>query len=80
MKRLPRHTAFTLLIGTICVALSLASCGGRNDRKNKTSDINELANKIGRKTAMEDYPKIPGEELLQDLGSNRLFGELQIRY
>jgi len=80
MKRFPRHTALTLLTSTLCVAMWLSSCGERNDRKTKTSDINELANKIGRKTAMEDYPKIPGEELLQDLGSNRLFGELQSRY
>lgn len=80
MKRFPRHTALTLLAGTLCGALLLSSCGERNDHKTKTSDINELANKIGRKTAIEDYPKIPGEELLQDLGSNRLFGELQSRY
>lgn len=36
--------------------------------------------RIARKTAIEDYPKVPGEDILRGMSANLLYGELQSRY
>jgi hypothetical protein len=52
-------------------------CGGGKDGK---SNLSTMANKIGRKTMVEDYPKVFNEELIRETAGNRIYGELQNRY
>jgi hypothetical protein len=75
------YTVFqkTYRIVALLSLLFVAACGRRSN-SNKKTDLNSIANNIAHKTMADDYPKIPGEDLLNDLGSNRLYAELQSRY
>lgn len=68
LKKIPVVVAFA--------GLALAGCGGEGTRSN----INNMANNIGRKSMIEEYPKVPNEELIREPAGNRLYGELQNRY
>lgn len=54
-----------------------AACGNNSSTK---QNINEMANAIGRKTMVEEYPKVPGDELLQEMPGNILYSDLCRRY
>lgn len=75
------HTVFhkTYRVAALLSLLFVAACGHSSSNGKKTN-LNTIANNIARKTMADDYPKIPGEDLLNDLGSNRLYAELQSRY
>lgn len=68
LKKIPIVVAFA--------GLALAGCGGEGTRSN----INSMANNIGRKSMIEKYPKVPNEELIREPAGNRLYSELQNRY
>jgi len=61
----------------VCCMFAFAGCG---QHKGKKTNLNTLANEIGRKSMNEEYPKVPGDDLLQEVVGNRLYGELQNRY
>lgn len=67
-----------LLTPVITGMLACAACGGR--KQNTGEQINELAQEIGRKSMVEDYPKVPQEEIVQDMPASQVYFELQQRY
>jgi hypothetical protein len=67
----------TLLLLVLLPVLMCVGCGGGDGKKN---NIQNMANNIGRKSLIEEYPKVPNEELLREISGNRLYGELQNRY
>lgn len=71
-----------LYIPLLCLLpLLAASCGSRDeDGKKKKNDFGSMAVRIARKSAIEDYPKVPGEDILRGQSANLLYGELQSRY
>ncbi|GAA4462258.1 hypothetical protein GCM10023093_08490 [Nemorincola caseinilytica] len=56
--------------------LACMACGGRKPAE----QINELAQKIGRTSMVEDYPKVPQEEILLDMPASQVYFQLQQRY
>ncbi len=58
-------------------ALLLSGCGNAGSTK---QNINEMTNAIGRKTMVEEYPKVPGDELLEEMPGNILYSDLCRRY
>lgn len=68
-------------IPLLCLLLLAASCGSSDEKRNKRkNDFGSMAVRIGRKTVNEDYPKVPGDDLLREVSGNMLYGELQNRY
>lgn len=69
MKRL--HYIFILV-----AVVTLAACGGAGNKES----FEQITNDIGRKTMLEDYPKVPHSELLAEAKGNMLYAELAGRY
>lgn len=65
----------------ICLLLMATGCGSSNDKRTgQKNDLGSMAVRIARKTVNDDYPKVPGDELLREISGNMLYGELQNRY
>ena len=64
---------FTAVIAVILI-VGLAGCKG----KHKT--INELAFEGRKRKVIDDFPKVPHDEILQQIGGNKLYAELQQSY
>jgi hypothetical protein len=60
-----------LILFSTCINLSC---------KNKQKSINEIATGMARQAMVEKYPKIPHEELLNQIAGNKLYTELKERY
>jgi hypothetical protein len=69
-------------ISLLCIlTLLTASCGSRDENgKKRKNDFSSITVRIARKSSIEEYPKVPGEDILRGQSSNLLYGELQSRY
>lgn len=65
-----------VLLAMLAVVLigSLPGCRG------KSKTINQLAFEARKRKIIEDFPKIPHDEILQRIAGNRLYGDLQLLY
>jgi hypothetical protein len=66
--------AFTALLCTAILAASMVSCNG------KSKTINQLAFEARKQKVIDDFPKIPHDEILQQVSTNRLYTELLAKY
>jgi hypothetical protein len=65
-----------LFLIVLCAAISV----GCRDSEGKKTSLNSMANEIGRKSMIEEYPKVPSDDLVREIAGNRLYAELQNRY
>jgi len=60
------------------LALPAVLCGGSCNHKKQ--NLNGMANRIARSSLADEYPRIPGDELLREVNGNSLYSELKDRY
>lgn len=73
---LPRMNIKRLIL--ILLALPVAFIGDSCNSKKKK--FNMISVKMGRQSVIEEYPKVPHDEILREIAGNRLYAELKERY
>ncbi len=58
----------------VVIAIGLVGCKGKH------KSINEMAFDARKRKIIEDFPKVPHDEILQQMAGNRVYGELQLSY
>ncbi len=72
--------SFSKLVLIIVVIQAAVCAGCGNDDDGKKNNLGTIANKMGRRSMVEEYPKVPTDELVRDVVGNKLYPDLQIRY
>mgnify|MGYP001810389152 CR=1 FL=1 len=79
-----KYSRCVVRVLAVAVSMVLVACGGNpkdeRDTRGNTANINEMATKIARTSMVADYPKVPQDEILNEMPGSRVYAELQQRY
>jgi hypothetical protein len=73
-------TPILAALGSIVVTACGSPPTDERDTRGKTNNINEMATKIARTSMVADYPKVPQDEIMNEMPGSRVYAELQQRY